>query len=880
MTKAPLFTYDVFLSHNRAQKDWTEKLARHLDEKAIKPWFDKWCLPAGTVASLGMERGIKESRHVLLVLSPEFLSSEWTEYETQIATVISPSNRDRKLVPILYANCDVPERFSRISWIDFRDTHGDEERYAYCLAQLLADLRADLYERPKDFERFQQQRRQQQNQDPEQIPPVRPLPPGSRMSRAPIGNFVGREKELRELARRLTPGSGSLVGVHAAVTGLGGVGKSQLAIEFAHRYGQRYPGGVFWLNMESADNGINEIAACGGPEGMNLPGFADLNTPEQATLVQKHWQEDPAARLLLFDNAEEPELVEKWRPKTGRCAVLITSRRNYWPVRMGIQPVPIETLPRPSSMELLRKSRPGLSHDAVESRAADELCKYLGDLPLALQVAAAYLEQYPSERIQDYLRDLLQVSKEEQPLNEVWSCFAISYRKLNPEQESDALAMRLFQLAGYFAPASIARHLLAQAAELGPTEDESRKLLNSALARLQELALIAEEPDGRLLLHRLLREFARQQQIPVSEEAAALRVAEVLLRFANTENASGLPQELSKERIHLRQAAMEAERSKSELAGDLYNELGQHGHTLALLQEAKADSERALKIYEDAHGTDHPTVAVVANNIGLILKDQGDLAGALECSRRALKIDEQVYGPDHPKAARNANNIGLILKAQGDLAGALDYSQRALKIDEQIYGPDHPNVATRANNIGLILKEQGDLAGALDYSQRALKIGEQVYGPDHPRVAICANNIGLILKEQGDLAGALKYVRRALKIDEQVYGPDHPNVARDSNNIGHILKNQGDLAGALEYIRRALKIDEQVYGPDHPSVAIRANNIGMTLQDQGNLEGALEYIRRALAISEKVYGPDNPTTKTIAANLCGLEELMDEKKQL
>jgi tetratricopeptide (TPR) repeat protein len=837
MTKAPLFTYDVFLSHNRAQKDWTEKLARHLDEKSIKPWFDKWCLPAGTVASLGMERGIKESRHVLLVLSPEFVSSEWTEYETQIATVISPSNRDRKLVPILYANCDVPERFSRISWIDFRDTHGDEERYAYGLAQLLADLRPDLYERPKDFERFQQQRRQQQNQDPEQIPPVRPLPAGSRMPRAPIGNFVGREKELRELAQRLTPGSGSLVGVHAAVTGMGGVGKSQLAIEYAHRYGPRYPGGVFWLNMESADNAVNEVAACGGPEGMNLPSVSDMTTPEQATLAQKHWQEDPAARLLLFDNAEDPELVEKWRPKTGRCAVLITSRRSYWPARMGVQPVPIETLPRPSSIELLQKSRPRLTKDAAEGRAADELCKYLGDLPLALQVAAAYLELCPSEHIQDYLRDLLQVSKEEQPLNEVWSCFAISYRKLNPEQETDALAMRLFQLAGYFAPASIARHLLADAAELNQANGEGRKQFNRALARLRELALIAEEPDGRLLLHRLLREFARQQQLPVSEAAAALRVAEVLGRFARKEIDSELPQELSKERIHLRQAAVEAERLKLDMAADLYNSLGYHGRMLALLQEAKADHERALKIYEDE------------------------------------------YGPDHANVATVVNNIGLILKAQGDLAGALKYYRRALKIDEQVYGPDHAEVATLANNIGLILKEQGDLAGSLEYTRRALKIDQQLYGPDHPHVATLANNIGQILKAQGDLAEALEYTRRALKIDEQVYGPDHPAVARDANNIGRILQDQGDLAGALEYIRRALKIDEQVYGPNHPQVAIFANNIGLILQAQGDLAGALEYIRRALAISEKVYGPDNPTTKTIAANLRGLQQLMDEKKQ-
>lgn len=278
------FPYDVFLSHNRAQKEWTRRLAVDLDEKGIKVWFDEWSLPAGTVASRGMELGVEQSRHIVLVLSPEFLDSEWTDFETQIGIVEDPANRNRKLLPIMFATCDLPKRISRISWIDFRDTYGDEARYAYRMAMLLADLRPDLHQRPKDFDRFMEQRRREVHQDSEEIPSVAPLPKGSRMPHAPSQLFVGREKELRDLAQSLTPGA--LVGVHA-VTGMGGVGKTQLAIEFAHRYGRRYPGGVFWLNMENADNAINEVAACGGPEGMNLPRFKDFQTPDQAAWVRQ-----------------------------------------------------------------------------------------------------------------------------------------------------------------------------------------------------------------------------------------------------------------------------------------------------------------------------------------------------------------------------------------------------------------------------------------------------------------------------------------------------------------------------------------------------------------------------------------------------------------
>jgi tetratricopeptide (TPR) repeat protein len=838
MTTTPSFPYDVFLSHNGAQKDWTRELARRLRDDGFQVWFDEFDMPkqAGKNWIDSLEKAVEQSRKVVLVWSPDFFTHEWPKFEANILQLLDPVGDKERILPILHTCCDLPKRWAFLQSLDFTGCAYGTDEFEFHYHHLLHSLdNSRPYE--GDFQRFLQQRRQQQNQNPEKIPPVSPLPKGSRMPRATIGNFVGREKELRELAHSLTPGSGSLVGVHAAVTGMGGVGKTQLAIEYAHRYGRLYRGGVFWINLEKAEDAVTEVASCGAPQYMNLERFDDRSAPEQAALVHKLWEDGEAARLLIFDNAEEHDLVEKWRPKYGHCSVLITSRRDYWPLEMNVQSMPIETLPRPNSMELLEKARPGLLQDAVERQAANDLCEYLGDLPLALQVASAYLQRFRGERVQNYLHDLGQTAGAASLLEKVWRCFAISYRKLDPKEESDALAMRLFQLAGYFAPVSIARHLLAEAAELDPTRNEDRRQLNRALTRLQELALIAEEPDGRLLLHRLLWEFSRQQQLPLNEVEAALFVADVLLRFANEENASGLPQKLLKERVHLRQAALEAERRKLGLTGALYNELGHHGHMLALLQEAKLDYQRASNIDEDAFGPGHPTLAIVANNIGAILRDQGDLAGALE------------------------------------------YIQRALKIDEKIYGPDHPNVAVDANNIGEILRNCGEFEEALKYTERALHIAEKLYGPNHPYVSIYANNIGLILQDQGSLAEALEYIWRALNIDERIYGPGHPKFAIRANNIGQILRDQGDLKRAREYTQRALEIDEKVYGPDHPNVATDANNIGLILWDQGDLVAAMVYVRRALTILEKIYGADNPKTKECAGNLRYLQQLMNEKTQ-
>jgi hypothetical protein len=501
------FKFDVFLSHNRAQKDWTRELAIRLRDAGFKVWFDEWVLRGGDVGSIGMERGLVESHHVVLVLSPEFMASEWTDYETQIGLVLSPSNRDRKLVPILHTKCELPPRISRLNWIDFSGALADPRQYEFRIAQLMSDLNPDRYERPTDFASFQASHK---TGDPNVIPPVRPLPPGSRMPHAPNPLFVGRENEMRDLNRMLAPGSGALVGVHAAVIGMGGVGKTQLAVEYAHRYGHLYQGGVFWLNFAGEEDPINEVARCGGPEGMDIAGWNGMNAPEQASRVQKAWEEGEHASLLIFDNAEDPAAVEKWRPKSGHCSVLITCRRADWPPEMGINPLGIETLPREKSLELLAEVRSSINSHAKDREAAGKICDLLGDLPLALTVAAAYLRKYKSESVGQYLKALSDQSPiQDSSLEKVALSFGVSFNRLNPEIPTDALAQQLFYLASWFAPVSINRDLLIASAGVDSADRDARHHAEDALARLIELGLIKEEADHRLLLHRLLREFVR-----------------------------------------------------------------------------------------------------------------------------------------------------------------------------------------------------------------------------------------------------------------------------------------------------------------------------------------------------------------------------------
>lgn len=790
----PEFAYDVFLSHNKAQKDWTRDLARRLRDEGFEVWFDEWCLRGGENWIVGLRRGVSESRHVVFVVSPESMDAVWPRFEVYLAIFHDPAADDRKLIPIIHTPCDVPGEIAFRHSIDFSETHGNPLLYEFKLAQLVADLDPSC-ERPTDFDLWILE---YEGEQWDGIPPVRALPPRSLMPLKPNPHFVGREDELRQLETHLRAGSPTAIGQVAAATGLGGIGKTQLAVEYAHRYVPRYPGGVFWLDMEDEKAIASQVAACGGPQGMDLPAFDALSLEEQVARVKKEW-EKATPRLVVFDNADDSRAVDEWRPVTGGCRVLITSRRTKWPSGLGLAQVQLDTLPRDKAVELLCKARPEALEDETEREAADAICETLGDLPLAVALAGAYLEAYRHDvKLKHYLKELraqpvlqnpalvdfVQDPSPTEHAQNVAATFEVSYKRLDPDGETDLRAMKLFHLASYFAPVSIRRELLVSAVGLDPEVDEERRLAADAVERLARLGLIEEEAEGRLLLHRLLGEFARHDPAPgQSGEQAWAAVADSVQRFASRENRSGLPADLARELPHLLRLTTEAGRRHIPGTALLLSTLGYHLRIVGSFRHARICFEGALTIGEVEYGKDHPNVGIYANNLGTVLLDLGDPKGARECFERALGIAEVVYGKDHPKAASFVNNLGSALQDLGDLDGARGCFERALGIDEAAYGQDHPTVATDVNNLGGVLRELGDPKGARECFERALRITEAALGRDHPDVATVLNNLGTVLRQQGDQEGARKCFERALAICREVYGEQHYTTQMALDNL-------------------------------------------------------------------------------------------------
>jgi len=353
------------------------------------------------------------------------------------------------------------------------------------------------------------------------LPDIGPLPQGSRMPFAHNPLFVGREEELRALAHRLRAGETSAVGEIqlAAASGLGGIGKTQLAAEFVHRYGRYFEGGVFWMSFAEPAAVPAEVAACGRSLDLH-PSYDALPLDQQVQLVEADWAR-PAPRLLVFDNCEEEALLDRWRPRTGGARVLVTSRRQQWDLTLGVHSVPITTLPRPASLELLRKFRPDVpATDPDLASIADKL----GDLPLALHLAGSFLKRYanaPEGRPAAYLEALRQGSLLQHPSLQgkfagisptsheahVGRTFSLSLEKLKPEDETDALALALLARAAHFAPGEpIPRDLLLKTIDIEP---EARLQAEDALGRLTALGLLEAGKAGALVMHRLVAEFAR-----------------------------------------------------------------------------------------------------------------------------------------------------------------------------------------------------------------------------------------------------------------------------------------------------------------------------------------------------------------------------------
>ena len=543
--------------------------------------------------------------------------------------------------------------------------------------------------------------------------------------RIPI--FMGRAEELERLDAILVKNNAAAltqtVG-RAAVQGLGGVGKTTLAIEYAYRFRGLYQG-VCWCPAETRVGLLSSLAGLLIFLGGAAAEEADVEKAAKSALHRL--AEQRATWLLVYDNVSSPEEIADLLP-VAEARVLITSRFSDW--SGWAEEVGVDVLPLEEAAALLQ-SRTGRS----DAAGAKVLAEALGNLPLALDHAAAYCKR-TQMRFADYAvkasNFIAAAPRGAGYPRSVAATFDLAIT------EAVAQCPAAEPIMAYLAQCSPER--IPMMLVEGAVEDEAQRL--QALAALAEVSLAKHDPfedtTPASTVHRLVQTVgrARSEANGSAHDAVGRLIARLVAIYPKEGHSDPHSWSLCAQLTpHLlaRRDACSGDASVSAGVSELLDRAGSYFHGRAAHSQAAQLFRDALAIREKAFSPEHPATATSLNNLADLLRDQGDFAGARPLHERALAIREKALGPEHPDTATSLNNLAILFKAQGDFARALPLYERALAIREQVLGPEHPDVATSLNNLANLLRDQGDFAGARPLHERALAIREKTLGPEHFR---------------------------------------------------------------------------------------------------------------------------------------------------
>ena len=666
--------------------------------------------------------------------------------------------------------------------------------------------------------------------------------------------FTGRDEELADLHAGLTsilPGAS-----FQAISGLGGVGKTQLAVEYAYRHASEYDV-VWWLRAEEP-----ALLAADFAELAFALRLRARTEPDQRLAVEaaRRWLAQNSGWLLIFDSAREPAHVAPYLATSGAGHGIITSRHASW--RGLAIPVALRGLAREDSVSFLL-GRSGRSDDG----SAEQLAEALGDLPLALAQAAAYMEESGApinlylELFEKRRHELLRRSALGETAPTVATTWDIAFEEA---QSRSPAAGELLRLAAFLAADDIPREGLAPGAEhLPPALAEAVSdplVLDEAVAALRRCSLV-EAQESTLSVHRLVQAVVRDrlsdEEYAMWAEAAVRVVYEGL--SADLEDAGTGSPDRGRFLPHVRPAADHAEAAgvAREVTEQLLSRAAKFQLETGAFVASRDLLERALSIAEDIHGGGHGHVATILTKLSRVLGEL-DEPEALTYAERALAIDMALYGEDHSSVARDYNNIAKVLRKRRDLAGAILNVERALAIDERLYGPDDPELIPRLNDLGFLRRVQGDLDGARQVLESALSRGETAWGRDHADLGSLLGNLADVLPELAErerragntatararLEEARGLLVRAVAIGEATYGPNHYVVSMRRNNLGLLLRDLGDIAGAYREISRALEIMKKEVGVGHRRVTQFEKNLEVVSREYRRKSGSMPAVTK------------------------------------
>ena len=883
--------FDLFISyaHEDNGNGWLTAMveairAEHakFTSAPLKIFFDQTDIETMSDWEHRILRALHDSKVMLAALSPAYFRSEYCrkEWEIYLEQELGQAMPGEAIAPIYIA-----------TYHDFED-HADaalNEWMRNLKRRQYVDVRTWWSEGPRSLERDDVRRRlelldQQIGERLERL---------SRITASPTTipdhnpNFVGRVDELRRLRETLALGR---VGAIAALHGVGGMGKSALAFEYAHAYADDYPDGRFLIGCEG-DVDIRESLLKLVPQlGIELSESEQRDLDAAAVRV-KSVLNSRRRTLLVLDNVDSPKLLApqqaiRYLPDRARVHVLATTRLGPDSLP-GTECVSLDALAEADAVRLLEKHRPFSQSDHDDEwKAALQIARRLDGHCLAVEVVAVFLWQNPDVSYQDYL-----VRLQEEGVAAVEGAGEDELVQLSRHTEK-LVGSLLEPTLGALSPAELS---VVESASLLPPD-------NIPVPWLQEFAADTFPDVGRAPRpghpnpwRRITRRLTGLRILTPTEDGNICRMHRVIQDIVARRMGERSREQKQKIQRHVRQRArhlwtgwVEREArweiaplvsyaflciNNSELFGAwLGSQLAEPLYKLGRFIEARSLLQQGVAVRKRKYGSNHPKLASSYSNLAMMERALGELESPRRLLRKAIAIWKEIYSSSHPILAGAYLNLATVERSYGDYTLASKLIRRAIDIWESEGDPEQKKLATAYSAMASVEGDLANLESARELHKKAIAIKEEEYHSEHPNLASNYSDLASIERSLGNLPEALHLCRRATAINEHAYDSNHPALANSYAAMATVERDLTHFASARELLQRVVHIRESAFDSDHRILASSYAALAAVERDLARFGSAFELLKRATAIREKAYHDDHLSVAGSYSSLASLAQ--------
>jgi MinD-like ATPase involved in chromosome partitioning or flagellar assembly/tetratricopeptide (TPR) repeat protein len=715
--------------------------------------------------------------------------------------------------------------------------------------------------------------------------------------------FTGREKDLRQLRSRLRAGGTAVVlsgSMPVTLHGMGGIGKTQVAMEYAYRFRSSYDL-VWWIDADPITSVEGSLADLGSRLG--IPVLPSVRDTARAVL-QALTRGEPYARwLLIFDSAEEPENLGDFMPR-GNGHVLVTSRNPSW--TDTAQAIHIDVFERDESIAHLRQRVPSIRPDE-----AHRVAEMLGDLPIAVAAAGAWLAD-TGAGVDEYMREIERLglgvlavdATENRSVEATWD---LSLQRL---RDRSPAAYRLLQLCSVLAP-EIALELVysdTMATALVPFDPSvSERIVRASLVqqinRLSLLRLdqrgdriargervppglaVDRSPGGQLLIHRLLQHVVRSRMTE-DELTEARHHVHLVLGAARPDGEVDDPETWQRFRIlwpHLEPSnAVEcSDESVRRLLIDRVRYLWIRGDLTTGHERARMYRDSWTASLENLPDSTERQVLRrqllhLSFNEANILGEMGRFDESRHIDEAVLAEQRELLGPDHAHTLMTAGSLARDLRGLGRYAEALELDQATYAAWQERFGEEHPRTIAALNNLAVDYRLMGDFRAALERDEAVYQLRRVVLSENHFLTLITAANIGRDLREAGEYERSVALLENVHTTHEQVWGTDSQGALNAQANLAVSLRSAGrahDAAGLLDYAYERLN---DRFGPAAPDTLACRLSRSVNMLELDEMEAAQRELQAVRDSYERSLGESHPHTLVCLSNLAAMALAMND----